>query len=59
VGTPEQVARNSQSHTGKFLARALNNNHNGQNHANHSASESAPTTPAAPNVTPRNSLAGK
>jgi excinuclease ABC subunit A len=24
VGTPEQVARNSQSHTGKFLARALN-----------------------------------
>jgi excinuclease ABC subunit A len=26
VGTPEQVARNSQSHTGKFLARALNQN---------------------------------
>jgi excinuclease ABC subunit A len=24
VGTPEQVARNSHSHTGKFLARALN-----------------------------------
>src|ERR1700681_391514 len=24
AGTPEQVARNSQSHTGKFLARALN-----------------------------------
>ena len=23
VGTPEQVARNSQSHTGKFLARVL------------------------------------
>jgi excinuclease ABC subunit A len=22
-GTPEQVARNSQSHTGKYLARAL------------------------------------
>jgi excinuclease ABC subunit A len=26
VGTPEQVARNSQSYTGKFLARALNHN---------------------------------
>jgi excinuclease ABC subunit A len=25
AGTPEQVARNSQSHTGKFLARVLNN----------------------------------
>jgi excinuclease ABC subunit A len=24
AGTPEQVARNSQSHTGRFLARALN-----------------------------------
>jgi excinuclease ABC subunit A len=28
AGTPEQVARNAQSHTGKFLAAALN--HNGQ-----------------------------
>ena len=27
TGTPEQVARNPQSHTGKFLARVLNNNH--------------------------------
>ena len=25
TGTPEQVARNAQSHTGKFLARVLNN----------------------------------
>jgi excinuclease ABC subunit A len=33
VGTPEQVARNSQSHTGKFLARVLNAR-NGANHAN-------------------------
>ncbi len=35
AGTPEQVARNSQSHTGKFLARVLNgrggNNHASQN----------------------------
>jgi excinuclease ABC subunit A len=31
TGTPEQVARNSQSHTGKFLARVLN--HNGYGNA--------------------------
>ena len=41
AGTPEQVARNSRSHTGKFLARVLNPRHNGSpamagNHANHS-----------------------
>ncbi|MGH9775120.1 MAG: excinuclease ABC subunit UvrA [Candidatus Acidiferrales bacterium] len=30
AGTPEQVARNSQSHTGKFLARALNNHPQGR-----------------------------
>ena len=35
-GTPEQVARNNQSHTGKFLARALNHNGQGNNSANHS-----------------------
>ncbi|MGC1107547.1 MAG: excinuclease ABC subunit UvrA [Candidatus Acidiferrales bacterium] len=36
-GTPEQVARNSQSYTGKFLAQALNQNgHNGNNAPNHS-----------------------
>ena len=34
AGTPEQVARNSQSHTGKYLARALNPR-NGSNHENH------------------------
>ncbi len=32
AGTPEQVARNSQSHTGKFLARVLNGR-TGNNHA--------------------------
>jgi len=36
-GTPEQVARNSQSYTGKFLARVLKGNgRNGNNAANHS-----------------------
>jgi len=29
AGTPEQVARNSQSHTGKFLARVLNHRNGG------------------------------
>ncbi len=32
AGTPEQLARNSQSHTGKYLARALANG-NGHHHA--------------------------
>jgi excinuclease ABC subunit A len=34
VGTPEQVARNSQSHTGKYLARVLDSR-NGAIHTNH------------------------
>jgi excinuclease ABC subunit A len=37
AGTPEQVARNSQSHTGKFLARVLNAR-NGGNQENHLSS---------------------
>jgi hypothetical protein len=38
AGTPEQVARNLQSHTGNFLARALNGrNGNGTNHGNSGA----------------------
>jgi excinuclease ABC subunit A len=32
TGTPEQVARNSHSYTGKFLARALANSHANNNH---------------------------
>ena len=35
TGTPEQVARNPQSHTGRFLARVLaNGNGNGKRPAN-------------------------
>ncbi len=30
TGTPEQIARNPHSHTGRFLARVLNNNHRGK-----------------------------
>jgi excinuclease ABC subunit A len=46
AGTPEQVARNPQSHTGKFLARSLNS-YNAANHSNHSAEPrvAAPPTP--------------
>jgi excinuclease ABC subunit A len=33
TGTPEQVARNARSHTGKFLARAINHNAIVQNHS--------------------------
>jgi excinuclease ABC subunit A len=32
TGTPEQVARNSHSFTGKFLAQALANSHSNHNH---------------------------
>jgi excinuclease ABC subunit A len=34
TGTPEQVARNSHSYTGKFLARVLNNHANNHGHMN-------------------------
>jgi excinuclease ABC subunit A len=47
AGTPEQVARNPQSHTGKFLAKVLNS-YNGSSHVNHSAE----TKPAAPALKP-------
>ncbi|HTR46099.1 MAG TPA: excinuclease ABC subunit UvrA [Verrucomicrobiae bacterium] len=40
AGTPEQVARNSQSHTGKFLARALNGR-NGTGHETRAKSEAS------------------
>jgi excinuclease ABC subunit A len=34
TGTPEQVARNAQSHTGKYLARVLANGHKNNSHNN-------------------------
>jgi excinuclease ABC subunit A len=34
TGTPEQIARNSQSHTGRFLARVINSNGQPRNHNN-------------------------
>ncbi len=50
AGTPEQVARNSQSHTGKFLARALAAG-NGTN-GNHGAAPKPPA-PAVPSIPTR------
>jgi excinuclease ABC subunit A len=51
AGTPEQVARNSQSHTGRFLARVLNGrNGNGANRGNSAA-------PSKPNDSEQNSSA--
>ncbi|MFY9527605.1 MAG: excinuclease ABC subunit UvrA [Candidatus Acidiferrales bacterium] len=53
AGTPEQVARNSQSHTGKFLARVLNNHHAANHLTNHSGlprngpAQSPSSTPAS------------
>jgi len=41
AGTPEQVARNSQSHTGKYLARVLNGR-NGNHHDNQSPAQTKP-----------------
>jgi excinuclease ABC subunit A len=43
AGTPEQIARNSQSHTGKFLARALN----GRNGLSHGATPLVTKPPVA------------
>ncbi|HEV3220646.1 MAG TPA: excinuclease ABC subunit UvrA [Candidatus Acidoferrales bacterium] len=37
TGTPEQVARNAQSHTGKYLARVLADGHKNNNHSKNGA----------------------
>jgi excinuclease ABC subunit A len=48
TGTPEQVARNQQSHTGRFLARALSANGQAKRSGN-GASKSAGRPAAVPN----------
>jgi excinuclease ABC subunit A len=48
TGTPEQVARNPQSHTGKYLARVLNANGQAK-HAGNGASKSAGHAATMPN----------
>ena len=47
TGTPEQVARNTQSHTGRFLARALNTNGQAKRPANGASKSSGPSATIA------------
>jgi hypothetical protein len=47
AGTPEQLARNSQSHTGRYIAKALANGNahsgaNGHHHADSAPSNGKP-----------------
>ena len=44
-GTPEQVARNTQSHTGYFLARVLNENGQAKRPANEASKSVGPSAP--------------
>jgi excinuclease ABC subunit A len=39
TGTPEQIARNAQSYTGKYLAQALKNHNNGNGRGSASSAE--------------------
>jgi excinuclease ABC subunit A len=43
TGTPEQVARNTQSHTGRFLARILNGNGQAKRPANGASKAAGPS----------------
>jgi excinuclease ABC subunit A len=43
TGTPEQVARNTQSHTGRFLARVLNGNGQAKHPANGASKATGPS----------------
>src|SRR5438045_9189917 len=43
TGTPEQVARNTQSHTGRYLARVLNGNGQAKRSANGASKTAGPS----------------
>jgi len=45
TGTPEQVARNTQSHTGHFLSRVLNGNGQAKRPANEASKSAGPSAP--------------
>jgi excinuclease ABC subunit A len=47
TGTPEQVARNAQSHTGRFLARALSANGQAKRQGNGASKSTAPSATIA------------
>jgi hypothetical protein len=44
TGTPEQVARNHQSHTGRFLSRALHANGQAKRARNGASKSAGPAT---------------
>jgi excinuclease ABC subunit A len=46
-GTPEQVARNTQSHTGRYLARVLNGNGQAKRNANGASKPGGPSATIA------------
>jgi excinuclease ABC subunit A len=46
-GTPEQVARNTQSHTGRYLARVLNGNGQAKRNANGASKPAGPSATIA------------
>jgi excinuclease ABC subunit A len=52
TGTPEQVARNTQSHTGRFLARALNANGQAKRQANGASKSTGPSATIAEGAHP-------
>ncbi len=51
AGTPEQLARNSQSHTGKYLAKVLNGANGTNGHHSTNGSDSSSTTGSSSNST--------
>jgi excinuclease ABC subunit A len=52
TGTPEQIARNPQSHTGRFLARVLNGNGQAKRNGNDASKPAAVATPVVKNTVP-------
>jgi excinuclease ABC subunit A len=52
TGTPEQVARNAQSHTGRFLARALSANGNAKRPPNGASKTPSPSATIGNGATP-------
>jgi excinuclease ABC subunit A len=43
TGTPEQVARNAQSHTGRYLSRILNGNGQAKRAGNDASKQAGPS----------------
>ncbi|HZC66549.1 MAG TPA: excinuclease ABC subunit A, partial [Candidatus Dormibacteraeota bacterium] len=52
TGTPEQIARNPQSHTGRFLARVLNGNGQAKRNGDGASKPAAAANPVVKNTVP-------